>query len=85
MRRIDFNCLKDKATDPRIIQRIAFQFQSKPASPSLFPRLKCQDGRDRFSLDLPPPVEQQRCASPADCGVDSAGPPCEICKAERRH
>lgn len=29
MRRIDFNCLKDKATDPRIIQRIAFQFQSK--------------------------------------------------------
>lgn len=29
VRRIDFNCLKDKATDPRIIQRIAFQFQSK--------------------------------------------------------
>lgn len=28
-RGIDFNCLKDKATDPRIIQRIAFQFQSK--------------------------------------------------------
>lgn len=28
-RGIDFNCLKDKASDPRIIQRIAFQFQSK--------------------------------------------------------
>ncbi|CAB1431156.1 unnamed protein product [Pleuronectes platessa] len=37
MRRIDFNCLKDKATDPRIIPRIAFQFQSKPPPASASP------------------------------------------------
>lgn len=29
VRRIDIKCLKDKATDPWITQRIAFQFQSK--------------------------------------------------------
>lgn len=29
MRRIDFNCLKDEATDPWIIPRIAFQSRCK--------------------------------------------------------
>ncbi len=38
-----------------------------------------------FSLDLSPPAEYQRCASPAACGVDNAGKRAPCCRETLCH